>query len=374
MAGLPPDAETARETFGLLAALGRRCEIDAFGETMAPYLPADVNAQRLARFDLVERIRGGYDAILSIVGDGPLSVGALSVAKGTGGHVFLRGGLTRLYAHCARNRPDLEPRSFDGAVRAMYRHRLAPVLSAPGEITPGDADRLGLLMTAEVVSNAAAVFVQSAHGKQLVELDAGASYASKIEVLPLAFPKLASDRGDPRPTVAARLAGGKEEGELLFEALAFVAAEAPELGFLIVVADRRRRLRSPVTRLAAGYGISSHVAAAHELDRARWDRRVRSASAALYLAEWRELAISPFLIESLAAGVPTVSLQVGPVRELPDETLVKLPPDSHSELVAQHVLDLLGQETPAVSVAAAQHARANSEDQLADRLYKLILD
>ena len=252
--------------------------------------------------------------LLSIVGDGPLSVGALSVAKARGGHVFLRGGLTRLYAHCARNRPDLEPRSFDGAVRAMYRHRLAPVLAAPGEITPGDADRLGLLMTVEVVSNAVAVFVQSAHGKQLVELDAGGSARVEDRGPSARISEPCFDRGDPRPTVAARLAGGKQEGELLFETLALIAAKAPELGFVIVVADRRRRLRSSVTRLAAGYGISSHVAATHESDRARWDREVRSASAALYLAERRELAISPFLIESLAAGVPTVSLQIGPVR------------------------------------------------------------
>jgi glycosyltransferase involved in cell wall biosynthesis len=372
IAGLPSDPKAARETFNLLGALGRRGRIDAFGDTKALYLPPGVHAQRLAQFDLVERARGGYDAILSILGDGVEDVGAVAVAKARGGHLLLRGGLTRVYARLARDRPDLEPRGFDGAIRAMYRDRLAPRFAGGGELTPRDADRLGLLMTAEVVAKSAAVFVQSAYGKQLVEIDAGASHGGKIAVLPLAFPDPGREDDAREALVVARLAGGERDADSLFEALASLAAETQDLRFAIVVAPRGRRPRRSLGRLADAFAIRSRLVAVSERDHARWRGFVRRAAAAVYVADTQELAISPFLGECLSAGVPTVSLQVGAVRELPDDALIKLPPDPGSEVIARNVRALLRHESPPVGAAAPAYARANTADRLAESLYDQI--
>ena len=105
VAGLTLDPAADRETVRLLAALGRRWDVDAFGDSKVAYLPAGVDAHRLAHLDLVERTRGGYDAILSIFGDGAQDLGALSVAKGEGRPCLAgrRPTYTPLRAVCARS-------------------------------------------------------------------------------------------------------------------------------------------------------------------------------------------------------------------------------------------------------------------------------
>lgn len=373
VAGLPPDPGTARETFGLLAGLGRRCDVDVFGETLTPSLPDRVHPHRLASIDVVERARGGYDAVLSILGDGPLDLGALATAKTRSGHVFLRGGLTRLYALSARERPDLETRGFDRAVRAMYRYRFAGLLGNPKQITLAAAEAAGLLLTTEVVGNAAGVLVQSEHAKRLVELDAGAPQPSPVAVVPVGFPEPAPPPNGCDPLVAARLAGGQDQARVLFDTLTRVAAEAPELELLVVVADRRRRLRPSVSKLADAYGIP-RVVVAQESDRREWSSAVRKAAAALYLPETTELAISPFLIESLSAGVRTAALDRGAVAELPDEVVVKLDSGADPALAAATLLELIRGERPHLARAATDYAGAHSHDELAERVYELIFD
>jgi glycosyltransferase involved in cell wall biosynthesis len=368
----PADGTADREMVGLLAALGRRCRVDMFSETKASNMPPGVHAHDGARLDLVERARGGYDAILSILDGKGQDLSALSVAKARGGDVLLRGALTSRYARLARERPDLEPRGFDGAVRAMYGDRLSPQVSESSSISPTDAERFGLLMTAEVVANAARVFVQSAYAKQLVELDAGASEQSKVTVLPASFPATVYERDAGEPLIVCRLARGKHEAESLFEALALVAAKTPALRVAMVAADKGRRLRSALRRLADSSGVASQVVVAAESDDARWSPMVPRAAAAIHLAETHELTISPFLTDCLAAGVPTIASDVGPVRELPDDVLMKVPADLDPDVIAGELLALTREEQPAVAVAAAAFARSNSPDHLAERLYELI--
>jgi glycosyltransferase involved in cell wall biosynthesis len=366
VARIPADARAAADTLSLLAALGRRCDVDTFGESRPLYLPRGVEGWRLHSLDFSERARGGYDAILSILGGGAHDVGALAVAKARGGHVLLRSGLTRLYALCARTRPDLEPRGFDGAVREMYGGRLAPV--GGGEITPEDAERLGILMTAEVVEKAAGVYVQSAYGKQLVEIDAGASHAAKVAVVPPGLRD--SAREDRAALVAARLAGGEREAGLILEALASLAADAPDLRFAVVIAPRGRHPRRFLGRLADEVGLLARVEAFPESDDERWRRIVRRAGAAIDVADTYELTISPFLAECLSANVPAVSLEIGPVREVPDDALIKVPADSEPTVLAQSARALLRDAGAPVTAGAAAYVRENSADALGERLYE----
>jgi glycosyltransferase involved in cell wall biosynthesis len=370
--GVSSDPTADRETVSLLAAFGRRWAVDTFGDTKLVHTPPGVDAHRLTHLDHLERTRGGYDAIVSIFGHGAVDMAAFLVARTRGGHVLLGdSGLTHLYARCARDRPDIEPRGFDRAVRAMYRNRLPSQLAGVGQITPSDADRFGLLMTAEVVANAATVLVQSTYAKERVELDAGAPEPN-IAVVPTAFPLRVADREARKPLVVARLTKGEAEAHSLFAALALLAAETPKLRFAIVVARRGRRLRSAAGRLAEVYGIGARAVAASESDRLHWSPALRQAAAAIHLAEMNELVISPFLIECLSAGVPTVSFQVGPVRELPDDVLIKLAPEAEPEVIAAAIRALIRVEEPTVGMAAAAYARANSSESLAERLNDLI--
>lgn len=183
------DADATHESYRLLERLAQRSHVDAFlGVEDNAYLPSAVVRQPLKQFDLIERGRGGYDTVLTILEDDPNAYSALHIARAKGGYVILRNPvLTRLYARLALERPDLEPRGFSGAIRAMYGDRL-PAGLGERDISPDDAAEHGLLMTCEVVSTAQRVIVHSEHAMRLVQLDAALDDSDKIAVLPPAFP------------------------------------------------------------------------------------------------------------------------------------------------------------------------------------------
>jgi glycosyltransferase involved in cell wall biosynthesis len=357
--------------YGLAAAFARPCAVDAFvGSTSRAYPPRGVEKLRLPSFDLVERARGGYDALVSVLDDRDADV--LELVRARGGHIILQNpSLTRLYARWAQGRRDLDQPGLGGVVREMYEDRL-PAALGEGVVSPSDADRHGLLMTCEVVAGAQRVIVHSEFARQLVTLDAAASDAEKIVVLPPAFPTVENLAARADELVVARVASGEGATRSLIEALELVAGERQALQVVLVIPDRGRRLRTLVRKLVERSEIRSRVTWTSGADTAIWRPELRRAAAAVQLLNAPELVMPLFLAESLAAGVPTVVSDMGPLSELPDEVLVKLEPGATPEQVAGALLTLVDEQEPAVGVAGAAHARANTVEDLADRVVQLI--
>lgn len=362
------DAAASSESSRLLAALGRRMPVDAFlAESDAGYLPPGVERHRLANFDLVERARGGYDAVLCVLSEDASDVLALLQSKG--GQLLLRTpSLVRLYGRLARTSPHAQ-QAFTEALRSMYGSSLPRELAETSPISPRAAESRGILMARDAVGRADRVFVVSHYASKLVELDAEASAGHKLEVLPVAFPEPGDGRAEHPARIVARV--GNEDGPLrvVLEALAGAGADV-ELG--IVIAREGRHLRSTLRRVADEYGIGSRMTLASERDRDVWRPWLSGALAAVQLAGKPELVPSNFLVEAIAAGLPTVVSDVGFARELPDDVVVKVPHEADADRLAAEIAALVDDPSRSASLRtqARAFARENSDDAVAAMLLR----
>jgi glycosyltransferase involved in cell wall biosynthesis len=365
------DADATQESYRFLERLAQHSRVDVFlGVEDDAHLPPAVERQPLKQFELIERGRGGYDTVVTILDDDPNAYSALAMARAKGGHVILRNpALTRLYARLARERPDLEPRGFSGAVRSMYEDRL-PAGLGNSNISPDDVTKHGLLMTSEVVSAAQRVIVHSEHASHLVQLDAALDDADKIAVLPPAYPARDASVQGPDRLVIARVGLDERATHTLIAAVATVAGERSDLEVALVVEGRRpgEQLR----RLVEESDLRTGVTFALETDMPTWRALLRRASAAMELRHSPEPVVSAFVQETLAAGIPTVVSDVGPLGELPDGALVKVPPDAPAGLVATELGSLIDGQQPEIGNEAAAYAGANTAEDLADRIFELI--
>jgi glycosyltransferase involved in cell wall biosynthesis len=365
------DADATQESFRFLERLAQHCHVDAFlGVEDNVYLPPAVERQQLKHFELIERGRGGYDTVLTVLEDDPNAFSALAIARAKGGHVILRNpALTRLYARLARERPDLEPRGFSGAVRAMYEDRL-PTGLGDSKISPDDVTEHGLLMTSEVVSTAQRVIVHSEYARQLVQLDAALVVADKIVVLPPAYPARDASVGRQDRLMIARAGLDERATHTLIGAIAAVAAERSDLQVALVVGGRRGQL---ARHLVEESDLRTQVTFAWENDTATWRALLRQASAGVELVDSPEPIVSAFVQEALAAGIPMVVSDVGPLGELPDSALVKVTASAPSGLVATALGSLIDGRQPEIGSEAAAYAATNTAADLADRIFELIV-
>ena len=107
-----------------------------------------------------ERARGGYDCVVYCLGNSEFHAGALAQLRRRSGVVLAHEvRLTDLYALSA-DEPGAVPGGFAACLEAMYDD-LPPGTGAAGRLTPDEAERLGVLMAAEVVALADRFVVMS---------------------------------------------------------------------------------------------------------------------------------------------------------------------------------------------------------------------
>ncbi len=376
VASLPQgDLARAAETYRLLAALGRRCAVDAFVAGPGGLMPPRVDRYHPARFDLIERGRAGYDAVLAILADEPGASGVLTHVLRHGGNVLLRSpSLVRLYAESARDRLEHEPGSFSDALRWIYRDDLPHEFEGFRRVSPAAVDRRGLLLAREVVRIADRVFVQSEHARRLVELDCAGTDAIKLQLLPLAYPKPHADRQERSARIVARVGNAGSAFQKLVDGFAEVARERSNVDFGIVIARRGRRLRSAVLDVVRARGIASRTSLAAEQDTAAWRRLLSRAAVVVELGDARTTMPSDFLLESLATGIPTVVSETGALREFPEGVVVGLPPGEGPDSLAGEIAALFDDQERSSSLSgrARTHAGEHSADALAESLVRAL--
>jgi FkbM family methyltransferase len=149
-----------------------------------------------------------------------------------------------------------------------------------------------------------------------------------------------------------------------------VTEERPDVEFGIVVAARGRRLRSATLSAAKASGIVSRVTTASENEAGVWRPWLTGALAAIEIADADALTPSSFIVEAIAAGVPTVVSEVGSLRELPEGVVVKIPAGATADLLARETSALLKDQSrsSALRERTRAHAGEHSADALAEQL------
>jgi glycosyltransferase involved in cell wall biosynthesis len=302
-----------------------RPSLDAYASRLAAQLAAHSNSDvelfadaNARRFDLYERLRGGYDDVVYCVEDGTTAVTELERRPG--------------------------------------------VVLAPGVVLDG-IDR--------VIELAEAFLVDSEYARRVAATHADPVDRKKISVLPRACPPRLERVPETR-TIVGIFGGVGRQRQTEKAVEAFARAVRPSDDALLVFVGRRgaRDFDFVFLRRAEELGISERVRIASQVGETRLRSWMARASAAVQLADSPEEP-PECVPECLAGGLPTIVTAVGAALELPDDCVVKVDRDVSVDALAETLSDLLrnperraalrgcglryAEEHPFAALAAALH-------------------
>jgi glycosyltransferase involved in cell wall biosynthesis len=376
---LPPQRSgVADYSYRLLTALQHLCDVDAFVDASLGVQegPPGVHVAGLGAFQVVERLRGGYDEVFICLGNSEHHIGALDLLRRRGGIVLAHDvRLTGMYGYASLHRPELEPRSMEEILRQMYEGTLPAGLGQAGGLRLDEAHEHSFYMAREAIGLADWFVVHSHYAAQLARHDAAAKDRQKVRVSPFAFPDSALFAGFAQPEAPVigtfGIVAPVKQTEKVVDAFAVVAKAHPD-GVLVVAgppagAGDYERLRTRVNELRLG----QRVRLRGELDDKAFRRAIAQTTAAVQLRAM-SMGESPASVsDCLAAGVPTVVTAVGAARELPDEAVVKVSPDIPADALGEVLLELLDDASRRASMRAVaeRFAKEHSFERVAEFLY-----
>lgn len=374
---LPPQRSgVADYSFRLLSELGQMCRIDAFTDTSFgdPDPPPGVRVIGIDEFDVADRLCGGYDTVFVCLGNSEHHARALRLLRRRSAVVLAHDvRFSGLYAYLSDRLPEIEPRSFARVVRSMYGKRFPRELVRGGFLDIADADRYGIYMASEAIALSERFLAHSNYAAQLARLDAAPDDASKVGVIPFAFPPVAvGSSGEEEPLVATfGLVAAVKQPDKLLTAFAEVLESHPGCRLAIVgppVADSERER---LIQLAAQLGIAGRVTLTGDLPEEAFRSWIERATVAVQLRAISQGETPASVADCLAAGRATIVTALGAAREFPDETVVKVPPDISTSGLADTISALLADPFRRAELGAAARAFAGerSFEQVALTLY-----
>jgi glycosyltransferase involved in cell wall biosynthesis len=343
-----------------LAASGE-VELDIFAEELehepwAPIAPSGVQVFRARTFLVVEPLRGGYDQVLFALGNSDNHITALELLGQRAGVVLAHDvRLTNLYYFAAQRHSPAVPDGFADALRRLYGETLPAGLGEGGRLDSVESERHGILMAREVIDRAQRYLVTSREARALAIRDAGAGAAAKIGLVPFAaelptpgrggFENAGGEDGPPPPTgapvvVAPGILDPVRQPLRLLEAFAHALKLVPKAR-LAFVGPAPGELTQQVLDRAQRLGISERVVVTGQVGTARFLEWLRGATISVQLrGHWNGEA-SGTVGECLQAGLPVLASNLGWVRELPDNCMVKVDPSATTEALGATLARLL---------------------------------
>lgn len=349
-----------------------------------PALPAGVlswfDARRFLRMD---KVRGGYDAVLYVVGNSEFHTGALTALRARPGTVLAHevgvGGMLGFAAW----RDDAVPGGLEGALRRALGTAGFEALQLTAPIKAADLERLGLLLVQEIAEPSRRVLVSSEAARALA-VAAAPELADRFAVLPFAMARRGSElavvkkaRGgiSARPLVASfGIVDDHKLPRLLVEAVAAVRTEpVPDLTFVGPVSDA---LAAELSALATTLGIAGRLRITGHVEQSVYLEHLGRASIAVQLRAGFAGESSAAVADCLAVGVPTIVSDLGWLHELPDDTVAKV--DSSADDAAAGLaatIESLLQEPErraAMAARATEYAAERSYERAAAELVALL--
>jgi glycosyltransferase involved in cell wall biosynthesis len=383
---LPPAGSGVADfSYRLLTELREYCDVHAFADGCRhvdpalgpPRAPDGVEVLPVEFLVDNERARGGYDCVVFCVGNSEFHGGALAQLRRRSGIVLAHEvRLTHLYA-LSGDVTGAVPGGFGACLESMYES-LPAGLRAAERLAPDAAERIGVLMAAEVVALAEKFVVMSEFAADRVRLDVPEAFADRIVVLPFAGRDVvehATAAADRAPIVASfGIVNDIKHNSLPIAALLEVLARCPDASLVFVGpcadADRER-----LTGLAAALGVSGHVTITGAVTDAEYASWLDRAAVAVQLRRTANGECSGTIADCLAAGAVPIVTRIGAGRDLPDDGVVSVDPAVSAAELAGVVGDLLADPARRADLAAAgrRYAAGHSHALLARRLFEEVI-
>ena len=244
----------------------------------------------------------------------------------------------------------------------------------------------GIYMAGEIASYAQTIVVNSRFSRELMEIESGGSVP--VVALPMAalnsdrasrtsWPQLAAKYGldeSATPVVSLGIIWHTKCPEAIIDAFAAVAAADTNLA-LALVGPCEPNYERELKRRASQLGIEDRLLLTGYVDEAELDSWLAVARCALQLRFPTNGESSAAVMRCLAAGVPTIVSDHGPLRELPDDAVVKVPAQVEPADLAQTIRRLLADDEACARLreSAIRHAHEASFEAVADQFWTEIL-
>ena len=335
-------------------------------------VPPGVRVEALSTLEQIETLEGPFDEVLYVLGNSPFHIDELAALRRRPGAVLLHDArLTLLYSEMYRERPELLPQSFGGALHQMYPGRYPAAMGGAQYLPIHEEGQFGVLMVAEVARLATRLFVHSEHAADLIELDCGRrpEVIFQIPSPTMAIPTVAASPRSGQEVPGSELPGdelpaGSSAAVPLVASFGFVSpakcsevvltamARVPSAELALVGHSGEEfldALRSEAVRL----GVSDRVTVTGKVDDEQYRRWLDRASVAVQLRLHSNGESSASVAETLAAGIPTIVTNIGTFAEYPDDVVVKVPPGIEERELAAVLADLLADAPRRAALSAA---------------------
>jgi glycosyltransferase involved in cell wall biosynthesis len=384
---LPPAASgVADYSYRLIEALREHCDVHAFADGRArvdpalgpPRAPDGVEVLPVRRLLDQERARGGYDCVVYCLGNSEFHAGALAQLRRRSGVVLAHEvRLTELYAH-GGDESGAVPGGFAACLNAMY-DGLPPGIGASGRLAPGEAERAGVLMAADVVTLADRFVVMSEFAADRVRLDVALEDVDRIAVMPFGMPdpvRDATPAGERQPLIASfGVVNEVKQYALLVAALPMVLERVPH-ATLALVGPCAEADRQAVEKLAATLGLGDRVVVTGAVTAGEYASWLDRAAVAVQLRRTANGESSAAVADCLAAGAALVVTGIGASRDLPPAGVVPVSPDVSPGELATAVADLLANADRRATLAASarEYVARNSFTIVARQLFDEVIE
>ena len=385
---LPPAASgVADYSFRLLAALREHCDVLAFAdgcqwvdpELGPPRAPDGIEVLPVAHLVDQERARGGFDCVVYCVGNSEFHAGALAQLRRRSGVVLAHEvRLTDLYA-LSVDEPGAVPGGFAQCLAGMYEGLLPLGTGAGGRLSPDEAERIGVLMAAEIVALADRFVVMSGFAADRVRLDVRPEHADRIGVASATgsgIPNGTTPAAAREPIIASfGVVNDVKQNSLLVGALPAVLARHPA-ACLAFVGPCAEAEREQLTALAAALGVGERVVITGAVTAAEYASWLDRAAVAVQLRRTANGESSAAVADCLAAGAVLIVTAIGAARDLPASAVVGVNPGVSAGELAGLIADLLGDAARRHELAARarEYAAHQSFSIVARRFFEDVIE
>ena len=383
-APLPPlPTASARYTYRIAEALSSYLDITVFVGAAPSSLdrPDGVTVAPASRFDAMVAGGAAFDRVLIVTDNDRRDIPGLRALLAHGGCLLLHAGnLTAVYNAMFNEEPESVPAASIGAlIGSMYPGRYRPEVEQMSTISPETSQRFGITLLADAARRADKLLTHWPQLATQVELDTGVpvEVVSNYPCPPGSdnrpIPPAGSDASDLRPQRVVVTSFGEiralTDVDGLLDAWARLALNLDEAMLRMV-----GRIDDPTTTAvldqANNLGIGDRIDVIGHVSDRDVDRLRADSTLVLQLGRFDRHSVAYDLSELLAAGTPAIVSTVGPGGDLPDDVVVKLPPEASTDQLATLLDELLRDpdRRRRLARAAVHFAGDNSYETIAKAL------
>jgi glycosyltransferase involved in cell wall biosynthesis len=248
-----------------------------------------------------------------------------------------------------------------------------------GRLAPDEAERLGVLMAAEIVELANRFVVMSEFAADRVQLDVRPEDAERISVVPFGMPEPvegATPAADREPLIASfGVVNEIKQYSLLVAALPAIIDQHPnaQLAFVGPCADADR---DELVAQATALDVVERVTVTGAVTAAEYASWLDRAAVAVQLRRTANGESSAAVADCLASGAAVVVTGIGAGRDLPDTGVERVGSDVSALELATRVSDLLADPARRAKLASAarEYAAEHSFAVVAQRLFEDVIE